>query len=38
VKSPRRVVSDTSPLISLEKIEGGYTFLGQLYDNVDGQN
>jgi predicted nucleic acid-binding protein len=34
VKSPRRVVSDTSPLISLEKIEGGYTFFGQLYDNV----
>ena len=34
MKSPRRVVSDTSPLISLEKIEGGYTFFGQLYDNV----
>jgi predicted nucleic acid-binding protein len=32
VKSPRRVVSDTSPLISLEKIEGGYTFLGRLYN------
>ncbi|PSQ95871.1 MAG: hypothetical protein BRD55_09620 [Bacteroidetes bacterium SW_9_63_38] len=34
MKRPRRVVSGTSLLISLEKIEGGYTFLGQLYDNV----
>lgn len=30
----KRVVSDTSPLISLEKIDGGYTFLRQLYDEV----
>ena len=30
----KRVVSDTSPLISLEKIEEGHTFLRQFYDEV----
>jgi predicted nucleic acid-binding protein len=30
----KRVVSDTSPLISLEKIDGGYTLFRQLYDTV----
>lgn len=34
MKIARRIVSDTSPLISLEKIDGGYTFLRQLYDRV----
>lgn len=30
----RRIVSDTSPLISLEKINEGYAFIRQLYDVV----
>jgi hypothetical protein len=30
----KRIVSDTSPLISLEKIDGGYTLFRQLYDKV----
>ncbi|PSQ81571.1 MAG: hypothetical protein BRD46_01785 [Bacteroidetes bacterium QS_8_68_15] len=30
----KRIVSDTSPLISLEKIDGGYTFFRQRYDRV----
>ncbi len=30
----KRIVSDTSPLISLEKIEGGYTFFRRLYDRI----
>ncbi|MCS3648843.1 putative nucleic acid-binding protein [Salinibacter ruber] len=30
----KRIVSDTSPLISLEKIDGGYKFFRQLYDKV----
>jgi predicted nucleic acid-binding protein len=30
----KRVVSDTSPLISLEKIEEGHTFLRQFHDEV----
>jgi Predicted nucleic acid-binding protein, contains PIN domain len=30
----KRVVSDTSPLISLEKVDEGYKFLKQLYDRV----
>ena len=30
----KRIVSDTSPLISLEKIDGGYTLFRQLYDRV----
>lgn len=30
----RRIVSDTSPLISLEKIDEGYAFIRQLYDIV----
>lgn len=34
MNSVRRIVSDTSPLISLEKIDGGYAFIRQLYDTV----
>ena len=30
----KRIVSDTSPLISLEKIDGGYKLFRQLYDKV----
>lgn len=30
----RRIVSDTGPLISLEKITGGYRFIRQLYDRL----
>jgi predicted nucleic acid-binding protein len=30
----KRIVSDTSPLISLEKIDGGYTLFRRLYDKV----
>ena len=30
----KRIVSDTSPLISLEKIDGGYMLFRQLYDKV----
>lgn len=30
----KRIVSDTSPLISLEKIEGGYTLFRQFHDRV----
>lgn len=30
----KRIVSDTSPLISLEKVDGGYKFLRKLYDKV----
>ena len=30
----KRIVSDTSPLISLEKIDGGYPFFRQLYDSI----
>ena len=29
-----RTVSDTGPLISLEKLENGYHFIGQLYDKI----
>lgn len=32
--TPRRVVSDTGPLISLEKITGGYRFIRRLYDRL----
>lgn len=31
---PRRIVSDTGPLISLEKIAGGYRFIRRLYDRL----
>lgn len=31
---PRRVVSDTGPLISLEKIAGGYRLIRRLYDGL----
>ena len=31
---PRQVVSDTGPLISLEKITGGYRFIRRLYDRL----
>jgi len=34
VNSSRSVVSDTSPLISLEKIDGGYEWIRQLYDVI----
>lgn len=30
----RQIVSDTGPLISLEKITGGYRFIGRLYDRL----
>jgi len=30
----KRIVSDTSPLISLEKIDGGYKLFRRLYDKV----
>jgi predicted nucleic acid-binding protein len=30
----RRIVSDTGPLISLEKISGGYRFVRRLYDRL----
>lgn len=32
--SPRQIVCDTGPLISLEKISGGYRFIGCLYDRL----
>lgn len=32
--APRRIVSDTGPLISLEKISGGYRFIRRLYDRL----
>jgi hypothetical protein len=32
--SPRQIVCDTGPLISLEKITGGYRFIGRLYDQL----
>ncbi len=32
--APRRIVSDTGPLISLEKISGGYRFIRGLYDQL----
>jgi predicted nucleic acid-binding protein len=28
------IVSDTGPLISLEKLNGGYNFISQLYDKI----
>ena len=31
---PRQIVCDTGPLISLEKITGGYRFIGRLYDRL----
>lgn len=31
---PRQIVSDTGPLISLEKITGGYRFIRCLYDRL----
>lgn len=30
----RQIVCDTGPLISLEKITGGYRFIGRLYDRL----
>ena len=30
----RSIVSDTGPLISLERIEDGYAFVRRLYDNI----
>ena len=32
--SSRQVVSDTSPLISLEKIEGGYEWGQKMYETI----
>lgn len=34
MSSSRPVVSDTSPLISLEKVDGGYEWVRQLYDVI----
>ena len=31
---PRRIVSNTGPLISLEKLRQGYDFIRQLYDTI----
>jgi len=31
---PKRIVSDAGPLISLEKITGGYRFIRRLYDRL----
>lgn len=31
---PRQIVCDTGPLISLEKITGGYRFIWCLYDRL----
>ena len=31
---PKRIVSDTGPLISLEKITGGYLFIRRLYNRL----
>jgi hypothetical protein len=30
----RQIACDTGPLISLEKITGGYRFIGRLYDQA----
>jgi hypothetical protein len=30
----RRIVSNTGPLISLEKLRQGYDFIRQLYDTI----
>jgi len=30
----RRIVSNTGPLISLEKLQQGYDFIRQLYDTI----
>lgn len=30
----RQIVSDTSPIISFEKITGGYRFIQRLYDRL----
>jgi len=32
VSGERRIVSDTGPLISLERLSEGYAFIGKLYD------
>lgn len=34
MSTPRRIVSDTGPLISLEKLTGGFRFIRKLYDVV----
>ncbi len=34
ILSLRQIVCDTGPLISLEKIPGGYRFIGRLYDQL----
>ena len=31
---PRRIVADTGPIISLEKLTGGFEFIRRLYDEV----
>ena len=33
-QTPRQIVSDTGPLISLEKITGGYRFIRRLYNRL----
>lgn len=33
-RSPRRVVSDTGPMISLERLTGGFRFIRRLYDRI----
>lgn len=34
MSEPRRIVSDTGPLISLEKLTDGYAFIRRLYDDI----
>lgn len=34
MNEPQRVVSDAGPLISLEKLSGGYRFIAQLYEGI----
>ena len=32
--TPASIISDTGPLISLEKLENGYQFIEKLYKNI----
>ena len=34
MRAARRIVSNTGPLISLEKLQQGYAFIRQLYDTI----
>lgn len=31
---PKNVVSNTGPLISLEKLDGGFRFIGKIYHKI----